>query len=313
MKNIGLVTKENDGYQVVLDRILNHSIEQVWNAITDPEQLRYWFTDIEMDFRPGGKITIQFRDKARTTSHGEIVSIDPPNKFVWTWEGELAVWELKRVNANTTRLILTYSKLPSDYAVSAPSGFHCLIDRLEQRLNGSDAVHAFGDDNNDPEVVRIKVHYAAAVFRTLPDVIKHKPVIVEKTCSATVERVWRALTEREQMEQWYFHLDDFQAEPGFHFSFPGQGHKGEKYIHHCTVTEVIPMQRLQFSWAYEGYDGYSLVTFELTSVGNKTKLTVTHHGLETFPQGTPDFAWGSFNEGWNHIVGISLPEFLGKE
>ncbi len=95
--------------------------------------------------------------------------------------------------------------------------------------------------------------------------------------------------------------------------FRGQGHKGEQYMHQCTVTEVIPQQKLQYSWQYEGRSGYSLVSFELSATGDKTKLRLTHHGLETFPQGNPDFAWESFNGGWNEIIGKMLPEFLDKE
>src|SRR5690606_9314152 len=106
--------------------------------------------------------------------------------------------------------------------------------------------------------------------------------------------------------------DDFKPEVGFQFTFPGEGHKGAQYIHLCTVTEVIPLKKLQYSWQYEGYPGYSLVTFELSEMGNKTRLTLTHQGLETFPQDNPDFAWKSFKGGWTEIIGNMLPLFLSK-
>gem|GEM_PF-3418284 len=31
--------------------------------------------------------------------------------------------------------------------------------------------------------------------------------------------------------------------------------------------------------------------------------------LETFPQDRADFAWKSFNGGWNEIIGKMLPDF----
>ncbi|WP_353197253.1 SRPBCC domain-containing protein [Parapedobacter defluvii] len=135
-------------------------------------------------------------------------------------------------------------------------------------------------------------------------------VVVERVLNHPVEKVWNAITDKAQLKQWYFDLDDFKPEVGFRFSFPGQGHKGAQYIHLCTITEVIPQKKLQYSWQYEGYPGYSLVTFELTEMGNNTKLKLTHHGLETFPQDSPDFAWKSFNGGWTEIIGNMLPEFL---
>lgn len=158
--SFGKLSKENEGYQVAFKRILNHPIEKVWQAITDPEQLRYWFTDIEMDFRAGGKITIRFRDKDRSLSYGEIVSIEPPTKFVWTWEGELAVWELKKLDEKTTELKFTYSRLSEDYAINAPAGFHSLLDRLEKRLAGSAETYPFGTEGKEPEHLELQRRYA---------------------------------------------------------------------------------------------------------------------------------------------------------
>ncbi len=94
--------------------------------------------------RPGGTITFQFRDKDQSKSYGEIVAIEPPDRFVWTWEGELAVWELTALDEHTTRLIFAYSKLSVDYAVKAPAGFHDLLDLLEDRLDGSEKISPFG-------------------------------------------------------------------------------------------------------------------------------------------------------------------------
>lgn len=140
--------------------------------------------------------------------------------------------------------------------------------------------------------------------------MESKTVTVETTLQAPVERVWQALTNKDEMTQWYFTLDDFKPEVGFHFSFKGQGHKGELYIHMCTITEVVPPKKLQYSWAYKSYPGHSFVTFELFDKGNSTILRLTHSGLETFPQDNPDFASSSFNEGWNMIIGKMLPEYL---
>jgi len=306
----GRILQAHDGYKVEFDRILNHPIDKVWQAITDPGQLKYWFTDIEMEFKPGGKLTIIFRDDAKTRSYGEILRIDPPHRFEWTWEGELAVWQLEQLGDHQTRLIFTYSRLAPEYAVKAPAGFHIMIDRLEDRLKGSSATYPFGTEEYSDDSVRMTVFYAASVYDTYPELVTHKPVVVERVYDAPVEKVWTAITDRSQMKQWYFDLDAFELKEGFQFRFPGQGHKGEQYMHVCTITQVEPEKKLQYSWQYEGFPGYSLVTFDLMPVGNKTKLRLTHHGLETFPKDSADFAHESFNEGWNHLIGISLPEHL---
>lgn len=71
-------------------------------------------------------------------------------------------------------------------------------------------------------------------------------------------------------------------------------------------------KKLVYSWRYDGYEGNSLVIFELFSEGKNTKLVLTHVGLESFPAGS-DFAKESFWEGWTHLLQVSLKEFLKEE
>ncbi len=142
--------------------------------------------------------------------------------------------------------------------------------------------------------------------------MKASPIIVEETLKAPVNRVWKALTDIHEMEQWYFEIDEFEPEIGFVFTFYG-GSEEEKYLHICKIKEVIPNARLSYSWQYEGLDGSSLVIFDLTQSGNDTLLRLTHEGVETFPQNKPDFRRDSFEKGWNDIIRIYLKEYVESE
>ena len=137
-----------------------------------------------------------------------------------------------------------------------------------------------------------------------------KPFVIEKVLNAPIEKVWKAITDKNDMKQWYFDLPEFRAEVGFEFQFEG-GNKDRVYTHLCKVTEVIPQKKLTYSWRYKGYEGNSFVTFELFADGNKTKIRLTHEGLETFPP-LDDFAKKNFVAGWTEIIGSSLPNFLEK-
>jgi uncharacterized protein YndB with AHSA1/START domain len=86
---------------------------------------------------------------------------------------------------------------------------------------------------------------------------------------------------------------------------------GIQYKHLCEITQVIPGQKLTYSWRYEGYEGITYVTFELFEENKKTRLKLTHTGFETFPA-IPDFAIHNFEAGWNHINNVSLKDFLEK-
>ena len=142
--------------------------------------------------------------------------------------------------------------------------------------------------------------------------MKKEGVIVEKTYHAPIAKVWKAITDKRQMKQWYFDLSSFKPEVGFEFQFLGKGNEGETYLHLCRITEVIFQKKLVYSWCYDGYEGNSLVTFELFSEGKNTKLVLTHMGLETFPVGFA-FAKENFEEGWTHLVQVLLKEFLKEK
>ena len=65
------------------------------------------------------------------------------------------------------------------------------------------------------------------------------PIIVERIYNAPIEKVWNAITDKDEMKKWYFDLAEFKAEPGFEFQFYGEGKQGQKFLHLCKVTEVI--------------------------------------------------------------------------
>jgi len=143
--------------------------------------------------------------------------------------------------------------------------------------------------------------------------LKTEPLVIERTFDAPAEKIWKAITDKKEMKKWYFDLADFRPEIGFEFQFTGQGKKGEAYLHLCKVTEVVVQKKLTYSWSYKGIAGISYVTFELFPDGNKTKLKLTHKGLETFQTDNPDFARSSFTEGWTYIIRTSLENFLKNQ
>ena len=141
--------------------------------------------------------------------------------------------------------------------------------------------------------------------------MKNDPFIIEQTYSAPSLKVWKAITNRNDMKQWYFDLAEFKPEVGFEFQFLA-GTNEKKYLHRCKISEAISGRKLTYSWRFDGYEGNSFVTFELYEEGKNTRLKLTHAGLETFSKNNPDFAKESFAKGWTFIIGTSLKEFIEK-
>ncbi len=140
--------------------------------------------------------------------------------------------------------------------------------------------------------------------------VKTEPFVIERTYNAPVSKVWKAITDKDDMKKWYFDLPEFRPEVGFEFQFLGGKDPNSQYLHLCKITEVIPNKKLTYSWRYDGYSGNSFVTFELFPEGDKTRVKLTHEGLETFPAEVDDLKRENFAEGWNQIIGDSLKNFV---
>ena len=143
------------------------------------------------------------------------------------------------------------------------------------------------------------------------EIKSEEAVIIERTLAAPVGKVWKALTDVDQMREWYFDLKEFKPEVGFEFEFVVE-HEGNKYHHLCRVTDVIPQKRIAYTWRYKGELGNSLVTIELSQDENKTRLKLTHTGIDTFPK-TPAYARKNFEAGWTAIIGTELKKFVEQK
>lgn len=91
---------------------------RVFQALTDPAQLRHWFKDSacpvkfwEMDARLGGRYgyatekgSIMVNNVGEFECHGEILEYDPPSVLVYTW---IANWHDDVARRTTVRWELT--------------------------------------------------------------------------------------------------------------------------------------------------------------------------------------------------------------
>lgn len=139
-----------------------------------------------------------------------------------------------------------------------------------------------------------------------------RPVVVEQTYGVTVEELWQAITEPDQMRQWFFEaMGDFEAKPGFEVQFNVRC-DGQDYLHRWLVTEVLAGKRIVYGWRYDGHPGDSTVTWELSETPEGAKLTFAHQGIETFPQDNPVFRREATQAGWDYFLGGSLKTFLDR-
>ena len=140
---------------------------------------------------------------------------------------------------------------------------------------------------------------------------KNRTVSIQKVLDAPSSKVWEALTDRQNMKDWYFDIPDFKPVIGQEFIFEG-GPPEKIYIHLCKIVELVPGKKIAYTWRYEGYKGVSTVSFTLTPHGNKTQLNLEHKDLDSFPSDNPDLAIANFEAGWTELIDKLLPEYLAN-
>lgn len=139
------------------------------------------------------------------------------------------------------------------------------------------------------------------------------PIVFEATYNATIDALWQAITHVDEMNIWYFEqISEFVPEVGFETQFKLES-ETRTFTHIWKITEVIPKQKITYSWAYLEYNGVGKVSFELEAIDKDTKLTLTNEVIEDFPIDIPEFKRESCIAGWNYLLGQNLKEFIDKK
>jgi uncharacterized protein YndB with AHSA1/START domain len=131
---------------------------------------------------------------------------------------------------------------------------------------------------------------------------KNNQLIIEREVNASSDLVWKALTDYKILKQWMPFFSDFNATVGFETRFKLGSDEEHQYVHLVKVLEVVPGEKLTYTWRYPDYAGDSHITFELFPDGEKTKVVLTHTITEDFPADNPDFDKKNFAEGWTYTI-----------
>lgn len=105
-----------------------------------------------------------------------------------------------------------------------------------------------------------------------------KGIHLEKVYPHPVERVWQAVATSKGLAAWLM-PNDFEPRRGHHFRFRWKKIPGWRGIVDCEVLEVVPLQKLSFSWRGDEKHRPTRVTFTLSPEGGGTRLVLDHDGF----------------------------------
>ncbi len=125
-------------------------------------------------------------------------------------------------------------------------------------------------------------------------------LVISRTYPASVERVFKAWTDANQLGQWFAPTDDYTTKANVDLRVGHEyriaiTHKGGN-VHTVlgTYRLIDPPRKLVYTWRWEGGPmADTLVTVDFTPDGEATKVTITHE------QFTNTEDRDKHNEGWN--------------
>jgi uncharacterized protein YndB with AHSA1/START domain len=129
-----------------------------------------------------------------------------------------------------------------------------------------------------------------------------------RVLDAPREVVFLAWVDPVQIARWIgprsikAEIDKMEARPGGAYRIIMHGPTGETYTVTGTYRELVPPERLVFSWAWEDDAGRprheTVVAITLRAVGDKTEMTLRHDWFESKEaRDNHDHGWtGSFDK-----------------
>lgn len=154
------IRKAGDRWTLVLVRELRHPPAKVWQALTDPAELREWAPfDADRNLGTPGPVTLSTVATPRPqVSETRVTRAEAPTLLEYSWGGNEMRWELEPL-ADGTRLTLWHN-IDRRFISMGAAGWHICFDVLDRLLAGHPVGRIVGGDAMKFEWQRLNTEYA---------------------------------------------------------------------------------------------------------------------------------------------------------
>jgi uncharacterized protein YndB with AHSA1/START domain len=129
---------------VRFERTYGHSVDRLWAAITEPDELSHWFpASVVLESRVGGKIEFAGDPHVEPTV-GSVLVFEPPHRLSFTWGGDELHFELASVGDGCVLTLIDVLEAP-DTAARNAAGWHVCLAELSKLVAGEVAAGPHSD------------------------------------------------------------------------------------------------------------------------------------------------------------------------
>jgi uncharacterized protein YndB with AHSA1/START domain len=123
------------------ERRLAHPVERVWAAITEPDELRGWLGDTDVDLVEGGRVQLRWLntdDEGNgAVADGTVTALDPPRVLeLDTASHGVLRFELREAERGTDLTFTVSLPAPNAGIDLARAGWHIHLEHLADALDG---------------------------------------------------------------------------------------------------------------------------------------------------------------------------------
>ncbi|MBC3845410.1 SRPBCC domain-containing protein [Winogradskyella echinorum] len=125
---------------ITKEKVFNHSIDQIWNAITNAEEISAWFLKADFKAEVGYKYVFNSSEKNCSAIIGEVLEANPYTlTYTWIVKDTPAItkvtWKLENLG-NATKLYLEHSGIENYVGDTAIAMFESFNGGWDNCING---------------------------------------------------------------------------------------------------------------------------------------------------------------------------------
>lgn len=130
-------------FRIHFERRFQHSPQQIWQWLVDPEKLQRWLPGCTIAAHEGGAVLFDFGDEGQAS--GTVTSLQAPQdstghlEHTWEWEGaptSSVTWQIVATEDGAL-LTLVHRELIEEPAREFAIGWHMILDALQLDISGS--------------------------------------------------------------------------------------------------------------------------------------------------------------------------------